>query len=35
MPELDMKELGVAIEKVGTGFEAFKEANDLRLKQIE
>ncbi len=33
--ELDMKELGKSVEAVSTGFEAFKEANDLRLKQIE
>jgi HK97 family phage major capsid protein len=35
MSELDMKELGKAVESVSTGFEAFKEANDLRLKEIE
>lgn len=35
MPELDMKELGKSVEAVSTGFEAFKEANDLRLKEIE
>ena len=33
--ELDMKELGEAVKSVSTGFEAFKEANDARLAEIE
>ena len=35
MPELDMKQLGEAVEAVSTGFEAFKTANDERLAEIE
>lgn len=33
--QFDAKELAKAVEGVKTGFEAFKEANDQRLKEIE
>ncbi len=33
--DLDMKQLGDAIDAVGTGFEDFKATNDLRLAEIE